>query len=1019
MKATMLQTGPRALLLLSLSSVLVAGQGNATANATSASSDTSASSFTFSSTANGQAGLQLAGPDSPPQILVSSGDLPGVRRAASDLAADFGRVLGTNATVLNKDAVPTDAPSPAIIVGTIGSSKLVDDLIASKLVDVSKIKGKWEAYISQPIAGKDGSPGALAIVGSDLRGTSFGVYDISEQIGVSPWYWWADVPPTKRQYIFAPAEAKVQGSPSVKFRGIFFNDEAPALTNWANANFPKSQYGNPFTSEFYGKVFELLLRLKANYLWPAMWNGMFYVDDAKNGPLATEYGVYIGTAHHEPMARADKEQGRFCSGRWDWASNQANIKKFMTEGASRAKNWTTIFTLGMRGSGDAASATLTSKSLEEIIKWQQSTLQTEVGKELSEIPQAWVMYKEVPGYWQKGMDVSDDVTLLWSDDNRGNIRRIPTEKERQRRGGSGIYYHFDYVGSPRNYKWINTIQLQKTWEQMHLNYVSGNQQMWIVNVGDLKALELPTAHFLAMAYDMAKFATPETTKPWLRAWAGRQFGTGNGKGNGTNVADATADIMTEYGFLTARRKYEDLSITPFAFNAIEYDEAEKNYDRWVRLLETTQKVYDGLPADVQTPFFELILHPVKAGKQVFEIYSKAALAGRYSSEGRLRTNELAQEARDAFAADTALSKEYHSILGGKWNHMMDQTHIGYNNWQEPARNSLPNLPTLAGGAAGGGGAVGVGIQRSAAGNNRGAPNVGGGGAAAEVTLLPITPYMPPDEDRYIDVFLRQSGTASYTIDSDAPYVTVTNAKGDLAAGSSQIRSVISVDWDKVPSDAASAKLTVKAGSTSTTVNVPLQKPATPPPTDFKGHVANGGAISIEANHYVRVRDGSDAAGYVRIPDYGRTLAGVKLWPATAPGQSTAAGPSLEYGFFTFEASTGAAAKLTTYLSSSENANSERPNRFAFSVDGKDPVTVQPTPVSRDAGQEPPGWDNAVTRNAWISDSTLGALAAGNHTLRVWLLEPTMVLTKLVVDVGGVGRSELGPPESFRLGIEGS
>jgi hypothetical protein len=454
--------------------------------------DTNTQFLTFPASPDGQSGLQLAGPGNVPQILVSSVDLPGVQRAANDLAADFGRVLGTNATVVVTDTLPWasggSGPSkPAIIVGTVGSSRLVDALIASNQVDVTPIQGKWEAYISQPISSGT-VPAALAIVGSDLRGTSFGVYDISEQIGVSPWYWWADVPGKQRTYIFGPTASRIQGSPSVKFRGIFFNDEAPALSGWSKQHFTVSQYGNAFTSGFYARVFELVLRLRANYVWPAMWSGMFYVDDAANGPLATSYGVFMGTSHEEPMARAEKEQGHSLQGSWDWNGNKANVQKYMKDGAVRAKNWTTVFTLGMRGTGDTASTTLTAKSLEEVISWQQATLKDVVGKDLSQIPQAWVMYKEVPGYWQKGMNVSDDVTLFWSDDNRGNIRRIPTAKERLRRGGSGLYYHFDYVGSPRNYKWINTIQLQKTWEQLHLAYQSGNQMMWIVNVGDLKAL---------------------------------------------------------------------------------------------------------------------------------------------------------------------------------------------------------------------------------------------------------------------------------------------------------------------------------------------------------------------------------------------------------------------------------------------------------------------------------------------------------------------------------------------------
>lgn len=443
--------------------------------------------LTFADKANGQDGLLLASPSAPPAILVSAKELGPAARAIKDLAADFGRVLGKNATITTATTLPKSGDASAIIIGTLGSSELIDQLVKDGQFDATAIKGKWEAYASHIVTGADGKPIALAIAGSDARGTVFGAYDISQQIGVSPWYYWADVPPKKRQYIFAPTVSKVYGPPSVKYRGLFINDEAPALSNWVKGHFPKGSGGNSFTSPFYANVLELLLRLKGNYFWPAMWGESFYLDDTQNGPLAHSYGVFVGTSHHEPMARSDAEQTRYCQP-WDWTRNKANIQEFMTEGASRSKGWGTVYTLGMRGSGDAASPTLNAKTLEEVIKWQQTTLASTLGKPLGDIPQAWVMYKEVPGYWQKGMTVGEDVTLLWTDDNRGNIRRVPTAAELNRKGGAGMYYHFDYVGSPRNYKWINTIQLQKTWEQMHLAYGTGIRNSWIVNVGDLKAL---------------------------------------------------------------------------------------------------------------------------------------------------------------------------------------------------------------------------------------------------------------------------------------------------------------------------------------------------------------------------------------------------------------------------------------------------------------------------------------------------------------------------------------------------
>jgi len=625
--------------------------------------------FTFGSASTG---FQLGGPNLAPEIRVAPNDVPGVLRAANELAADFGKVLGVNGSVVSADWGSTitqkAATRPIIVIGTVGRSSLIDNLVSSKKLDTSAITGKWETYTYQVVSNPwDGREAAFVIAGSDSRGAVFGIFDVAERIGVSPWHFWADVAPTRRKFIWMSNSVHLEGPPSVKYRGIFLNDEAPALTGWGKANFKQSQYGSAFVSDFYKHIFDLVLRLKGNYVWPAMWSSMFYLDDPKNGPMATEYGIFMGTSHHEPMARADKEQGRFLRGSWDWRSNKAGVQSFMEEGATRSKNWSTVYTLGMRGSGDAASATLSSSALEEIIAWQQQTLTKALGKPLSDIPQAWMMYKEVPGYWQAGMKVSDDLTLVWSDDNRGNIRRIPIGNEEKRRGGSGMYYHFDYVGDPRNYKWINTIQLQKTWEQMTLAHDSGNKNIWIVNVGDLKALELPTAHFMALAWDRDSFDTPDSTKTWLKSWSARQFGE--------EAAEAAAEIMTTYGKLTARHKYEDLSRTPFAFHSSNYDEAELNYKEWTDLLDKAQVVYDSLPSTIQDSFFEVVLHPVLAGKTVFEIYTKVALGSRYSTEKRISTNQLAKDVQAAFQADQAITKRFHTLRGGKWNHFMDQTHL--------------------------------------------------------------------------------------------------------------------------------------------------------------------------------------------------------------------------------------------------------------------------------------------------------------------------------------------------------
>lgn len=346
-------------------------------------------------------GFQLGAPGLAPEIRVAPNDLPGVKRVAYDLATDFGRVLGVNGTVVVADWTSNvsqrSTSRPVILVGTVGQSSLIDALATSKRLDTTAVRDKWETFTYQVVEKPwDGQDAVFVIAGSDMRGTVFGAYDVSERIGVSPWHYWADVPPTKRRYIWASNAVYSEGPPSVKYRGIFLNDESPGLTGWGGLKFPRSQYGSPFVTDFYKLIFDLVLRLKGNYVWPAMWSSMFYLDDPRNGPTATEYGIFMGTSHHEPMARADKEQGRFLKGAWDWRSNKAGVQAFMQEGVTRSRNWSTIYTLGMRGSGDAASPTLTSSALEEVIQWQQSTLTRILGKPLSDIPQAWVMYKVYP-----------------------------------------------------------------------------------------------------------------------------------------------------------------------------------------------------------------------------------------------------------------------------------------------------------------------------------------------------------------------------------------------------------------------------------------------------------------------------------------------------------------------------------------------------------------------------------------------------------------------------------------------
>ncbi|KAH8587447.1 hypothetical protein B0O99DRAFT_526729 [Bisporella sp. PMI_857] len=936
--------------------------------------------------------LQLVSASYSPSIRLDYKDWPGVIRTAQDLAQDFGRVTGRNGSVYLTNSTAAAPSSPVIIAGTIGNSSLIDGLIAGGKISVSNIKGKWESYSSQLVLNPiSGVSVALVIAGSDKRGTIYGLYDVSQQIGVSPWYWWADVPTIKRTVVYAVDVIKIQGPPSVKYRGIFLNDEAPALTGWIRANYPNGVYGLGFNSQFYSKVFELLLRLRANYLWPAMWSSMFYADDANNGPTADMFGIVMGTSHTEPMARATNEEGHFLTGEWDWVGNTANVKAFMKDGVQRAKTWDTLWTMGMRGAGDTASPTLDAPTLETIINYQKTLLQQTLSvTDVSKVPKMWCLYKEVGGYFQAGLTVPEDITLLWTDDNNGNLLRVPLSNETNRAAGAGVYYHFDYVGSPRNYKWINSIQLAKTWEQMHLAYERNARQIWIVNVGDLKPLEIPINHFLDMAYDMASFGTPASTDEWLKSWATRQFGS--------SVGDATAAVISTYGKLIIRRKYEQLSTTPFALSVANYDEAEKVLQEWTTLLSTTQKLYDSLNAATQVPFFEMVLHPVLAGKTVQEIYIKAALNAWYARQHRTSTNALASQVVAAFAADASISARYNGLLNGKWNHMMDQVHLGYTSWNDPAANTMPSVSYVSSSTVPTAGIMGVSIQGSDT-------SVPGDPA---LTIIPVNPYMPSSDYRYIDIFTRNNGSFAYSVTSNVSYVTVSPSSGTISSsGISDVRANISVNWALAPAGLTYARISVSGtGINGTTLTLPVNK--TSVPSTFKGFVESNGVIAFEAEHYQSVTPGLSAS-YMMIPGYGRTVSGVTLSPVTCPSQTTSSGPKLSYNFHVFTAQT---AKISIYFGSSLNVDPTRPLQYALSLDGGVVSTVQPVP-STNLGTVPSGWTDAVNRAGWTSN-IYRTMSAGSHTLDIWILEPGLVIQRLVIDIGGVQASYLGPPESLKV-----
>ena len=624
-------------------------------------------------------GFTLISQSHPVTLLVADNDKKGVLIAANNLQKDFERVCGSKAALLN-------APSPDtkryVIAGTLESS-YIKQIVKAKKIDEKELKGKVEKYlmtvVDNPLPGVDE---ALVIAGSDMRGTIYGIYELSEQIGVSPWYDWMDVPAVRHTNLAIQKGTYTAGEPAVRYRGLFLNDEAPCLTSWVKNTFGTNYGGH----EFYARVFELILRLRGNYLWPAMWMWTFYGDDPLNSPTANDMGVIMGTSHHEPMARNHQEWARHRKeyGEWNYVTNQKVIDNFFREGVRRSKDNEDIITIGMRGDGDTAMGAkeghddefvpddnATIKLLEKIMKNQRDIIAKETGRPAKERTQLWALYKEVQRYYDKGLKVPDDVIILLCDDNWGDIRRLPTAEERKHKGGFGMYYHVDYVGAPRNSKWLNVTPIQHIWDQLTLTYQYGVDKLWVLNVGDLKPMEYPITFFMDFAWNPNRY-NAANLMDHPKKFCAQQFGE--------SQADEAARILNLYSQYAGRVTAEMLDASTYN---LETGEWKQVCDEFTRLEADALRQFVSLPADMHDAYRQLLLFPIQALGNVYEMYYAQAMNHKLYAEGNPEANVWADRVELCFKRDSLLCRGYNKdIAGGKWDGMMTQKHIGYVSWND-------------------------------------------------------------------------------------------------------------------------------------------------------------------------------------------------------------------------------------------------------------------------------------------------------------------------------------------------
>lgn len=924
-------------------------------------------------------------------ICVSTEDFAGVKRAAEDLCNDIERVTGTKAKI----AITEKPDSGAIIIGTIGKSKLIDKLIKNKKLDISDIKGKWESFVIQT------TDGNLIIAGSDKRGTIYAIYDISEKIGVSPWYWWADVPARKSDKLYVKQGRYMQPSPKVKYRGIFINDEWPSFGGWAKARF------GGINSKMYIHLFELLLRLKANFFWPAMWDSAFNEDDTLSPQMADMYGIIMGTSHHEPMMRAHKEYVRRKSiiGPWDYNINQNNIDNFFKEGIERNKTYENIITIGMRGDGDVAMGTgddaSNIKTLSKVINNQREIIKDIYKTDASNVPQLWAIFTEVQRYYDKGFNVPDDVLLLFCDNNWGYIRRTGPANELNRKGGMGLYYHIDMNGGPWNDRWVNTTTIPKLREQLGLAYNTGIDDLWIINVGDLKPKEIPIDFIMRYAWNPDAI-TADDTENYTKAWAAQNFGD--------TLADDIAYIVSRYPKYNLWRKAEVQR--PGIFSAVNHHETERVDSLWEELKVKAENIRRQIPKEYDDAYFQLVYYPAVASAGVAQMFNAVTMNNLYAKQQRQLANRYAEKARILFEKDSCLTRYYNDTLAdGKWKNMMSDKHIGYTHWYMPERDSLPQLLTVTSLNAP---AMGINIEGSIK-------------AAAKDTLPTFDVLL--DQSYYIDIFNRGIGCLKYHARTNKPWVKLSKEDGSVYT---EERIYASIDWNKLGNGQHTATITVSTDDSLSEITVNAVKEDFPV-TDktFYGNFS-GNEFSIPAYMYTTNIKGRNNS-WKFIPDLGRGKGCMAATDVTAEPTDTADSPKLEYTILLPDSQD---VTICIGILPTQDICPERGLRLALCLDDNPPITLDARQGLVDIFDEYTPKNLAMSKNLkplpkmatdikltgygepmrnevfdnirWLT-THLNKEKGGLHKLNIYMVDPEIVIERIVINPDNRYPSYFGAP----------
>ncbi|KAI1864097.1 uncharacterized protein JN550_009117 [Neoarthrinium moseri] len=965
-------------------------------------------------------------------IVFASDDTVGVRIAVDSIVGDIEQITGKRPAafgVTEENATVPNFGRNIIIAGTLDSS-LLKGLIRTGKLEISDIKGKWETFkttiIEQPWTGVDKG---LLIAGSDKRGVMFGLYTLAEQCGQSPLHWWADVPAEKHKEIYALPVTTIHGEPSVRYRGLFINDEAPALTGWWSKVNGENHY--PLNTEFYRHVFDMLLRLKANFMWPAMWKSsvpkpgnVFFTDDPGNIQLANDYGIVISTSHHEPMQRATNEWNETMVGPWDWEENKANVTAFMEDGIRRTRMNESYYTLGMRGPGDGPiQGDDPIGVLEDVFQTQQEMFSNSYGN-ASTVNKVWTIYKEVMTYYAAGLTPPDDVTLMFTDDNWGNIQRLPLANETTRSGGIGLYYHLEYVGVPKSYKWQNTNNLPKVYKELSQAYERGADRIWVINVADIKPLEVPFGFVMDLAWNTSSISF-ESIPRYLNALATREFGS--------EQAEEISSIIMEHSRLIGRRKYEATQAK--TYSVLHYNENERVLSEWRSLAQRVSSVAGLIPGDRKDAFWHHVQYPVHSGYTYHAVVLGLGRNQQIGFEKRNSANAVASEVLQHFESDFDLIEQYDSIAGGKWTGILaqpkyDQYGTASRDWSEPTKDVVTGLwyVQLRQNSTYSFGNLGIYAEgcESAQNQGRSLPSVDEsaptGQSASQRAYAPILPIMDPYGKGVwnVDLFHRGDYRVPIKWSTEIPFdwIVVSPSSGEISQAELEQRLNVSIIWDKVPSgfqEEVSFKINYNTVPWFDLVRLPIVNYHVP--DGFTGFPETSGVISIESPHFQRASEGD--VSFASIPYLGtRSDSGsLALRPYKGARDSITAAQAawVEYDIYLYNNSFPLNA--TIYVNSALDTDPTLKMQFSLTLDAND-TGIGWTRLLGDPakpGDTPPGWSSTVADYVWTRNITFGNITAGKHTLRWQANSPEVYLEKIVLNTrGGLKSSYLGPSETTWL-----